>query len=82
MKYSAKWCQPCKVFGPILEQYSQESGAAVYDLDVDDNPSKVDEYGIQSVPTTQVWINGQLRDTLVGVRPLARLKKELESYAQ
>lgn len=49
----AKACIPCKIMAPILVELEKEyAGRAVIRfIDVKENPAKVEEYGIQGIPT-------------------------------
>ena len=52
MKYlyfSAPWCGPCRMFGPIMEQVSQEIPVQKVNVDEDTNLSM--KYSVRSVPT-------------------------------
>ena len=54
MYFSADWCGPCKVFKPIVQQASQESGVSVNYIKVDYDASFTEKYSITSVPTIMV----------------------------
>lgn len=58
MKYlyfSAAWCGPCKMLGPVMEQVAQQ--IPVQKIDVDSNSQLAAQYNIRSVPTV-VLIHG------------------------
>lgn len=56
--FSASWCGPCKMFKPILQQVSSELGTFVNYVDVDQNPEKVSQYNVSSVPTLVIEDQG------------------------
>jgi len=67
--FTAKWCAPCKAFGPQLHQYaSSKQGVAIRRIDIGKFGSPVTkQYQIQSVP--QVWIadsNGRIVTKVAG----------------
>ncbi len=66
----AEWCGPCRALGPIIESLSEDFGgrAKVAKLDVDANQQVAMQYGIRSIPTVMLFNNGQLVESLVGVR--------------
>ena len=55
IKYSASWCQPCKVYAPKFAQAQSEiSGVNFQSIDVDSGDPRIIEHGIRNVPTTVV----------------------------
>ena len=73
----APWCGPCRMLAPAVTQIAEEYAgkAKVCKVNVDDGPGLARQFGIVSIPTVLVFKNGQLTDTLVGLRP----KTELEA---
>lgn len=72
----ATWCGPCKMLAPVVESISEENKEiSFYKLDVDDCEVVPREYGIMSIPTLLVFEDGELKQTIVGLRS----KSELES---
>ena len=67
----AEWCAPCRMLGPIIESLSTDydGRVTVAKLDVDANQQVAMQYGIRSIPTVMLFDNGQVVDTLIGVRP-------------
>jgi thioredoxin 1 len=76
----APWCGPCKAIAPILGEIAAELGDAVsiYKVNVDDNTELAQEHGVNSIPTILVYKNGNLSETLVGVKS----KEDLISIIQ
>ncbi len=77
----AAWCGPCRMVAPIVEELAQEYGGKVgfAKLDVDQNPKTAGKYGIMSIPTLIIFKNGEPVSHLVGFRPKADLKRELNA---
>lgn len=70
----ATWCGPCKMIAPIVEQLSEEKkDYSFYKLDVDDCEVIPKEYGIMSIPTLLVFEDGELKQTIVGLRSKSEL---------
>ena len=44
------------------------------------NPAVTSRYGVVSIPTMNVYVNGEVVKTLVGAMPKPRLLRELEDY--
>ena len=47
--FSAAWCGPCKMFGPLMDEIAQELSVTKYDVDVD--ALETTSFGIRNVPT-------------------------------
>ena len=76
----APWCGPCRMLAPAVAQIAEEyeGKAKVCKVNVDDEPELAGRFGIVSIPTVLVFKNGQLSDTLVGLRPKAELEALLK----
>ena len=65
----ATWCGPCKMLSPILDEISEEiTSTKFYKIDVDDNQDVAREYNVMSIPTVLIFENGELVNTIVGLR--------------
>jgi thioredoxin 1 len=65
----ATWCGPCKMLSPILDEISEEiTTTKFYKIDVDDNEDVAREYNVMSIPTVLIFENGELVNTIVGLR--------------
>jgi len=64
----ATWCGPCKLAEPVLEELSEEykDKVLVAKIDVDQNPVQSQKYGIMSIPTTVLFVNGKEIDRQSG----------------
>jgi thioredoxin 1 len=78
----AEWCGPCRAVGPILEEISNEHGEKIkiVKLNTDEEGSIAMKYGINSIPTMNVFVGGQVVKSIVGARPKPALLKELSEY--
>ena len=76
----AEWCGPCKMLSPILDEISNERGLLVGKLNVDENPEKMEEYSIHSIPTMVLFKSGQPVKTITGAKPKHLLLKELSEW--
>ena len=78
----AEWCGPCRAVGPILEEISDEHGAKlkIVKLNTDEESAIAMKYGITSIPSMYVFVNGEVVKQIVGAKPKPALLKELESF--
>lgn len=78
----ANWCGPCKMQGPVLEEFNAEMGdkIKVAKVDVDKNEKLCYQYGIMSIPFLAVFSNGELVNKAVGLTSKDGLKKLVEKY--
>lgn len=56
--FTAPWCAPCKMFKPIVETVSGESGVNINYINVDYDASHAERYSVTSVPTL-IILDGQ-----------------------
>ena len=78
----AEWCGPCKMIAPVLEEIAKEHGdkLRIVKLNIDENPETAPEYGIMSIPTMSVFVDGKVDKNIVGAKPKASLLRELSDY--
>jgi len=82
LDFSAEWCQPCKMMGPILTDVSKQLGdkVRILKIDVDKNPSIAQKWRIQGVPTIMIFKQGKQLFRQSGVIPAAQLVSVLRSH--
>ena len=71
----APWCGPCRAIAPVVEELAREYDGKlkVVKMNVDDNPSTPNKYGVRGIPTLLLIEGGQVKEQLVGAQPKARL---------
>jgi thioredoxin 1 len=67
----AEWCGPCRLVHPELEKIKTEYEGKlnVVKLNIDDAPGVAAKYGIMSIPTIALFVDGAVRSQVVGARP-------------
>lgn len=76
--YWAEWCGPCKMIVPVLEEIAIEytGKLVVAKLNIDENPSTPQTYGVRGIPTFMLFKDGEVEGTKVG----AISKKQLSEF--
>ena len=74
LRFTASWCQPCKMLAKTLEETNTEMPIEVIDIDV--YPELAMDYGIRGVPTL-VMIDGDIEvKRFSGMK----MKNEIETW--
>ncbi|WP_448073744.1 thioredoxin [Georgenia yuyongxinii] len=75
----ATWCAPCRRTEPIIEELAAEHGDKLkfVKLDADANTQTVMKYGVVSIPTFNLYRDGELVKTLVGAHTKKQFLDEL-----
>lgn len=67
--FFANWCMPCRKMSTILEHAEKELKTVKFcKIDIDENEEIAKNYRIFSIPTIIAFKNGQVVDTLVGLK--------------
>lgn len=64
--FSAAWCGPCKMLGPIMESLAGEINYEK--IDVDNNQDLSIQYGVRNIPTLVLVENGETVGKLTGLQ--------------
>lgn len=73
--FQAKWCKPCQIMKPDIQQLLREQPElSLIDVDVDASPAIADAYQVQALPTLHWYKEGKLMNTTLGLQSLDELK--------
>ena len=76
--FTASWCPPCKMIGPIFEKMAPEfTNVQFLKIDVDEVPEAAQKYSVRSVPTF-MFVNDGLRAGEVIGADADSIRNELE----
>ncbi|MGH9872512.1 MAG: thioredoxin [Pyrinomonadaceae bacterium] len=78
----ATWCAPCRMMEPtvlaVAEKYA--ATALVVKVNVDDNPSISQRYGIKGIPTLILFKGGKEEERVVGATSKDAISRLIEKY--
>ena len=66
IRFTAEWCQPCKMLSKQLE--TMDLNLPIDVIDIDKDPEIAIEYGIRSVPTLVLMQDNQVISKIVGLK--------------
>ncbi|GJL64675.1 MAG: thioredoxin [Nitrospirales bacterium] len=77
----APWCGPCQAMNPTIQELANEySGKVVVGkVNVDEQPTLSEQFGIQSIPALLVFQAGKVVETVVGAVPKKVLTDTLDT---
>lgn len=80
--FTASWCGPCKLVAPLMEQLADayEGRVAIAKVNIDDNKAIAKLYAVKSIPAVLIFQGGELKETLVGVKPYEEFSQAVERY--
>ena len=65
--FYADWCGPCQMMGPVVEEISNEvNDAKVCKINIDEQMSIAQKYGVMTIPTLLVIKNGEIANKHIG----------------
>jgi putative thioredoxin len=78
----APWCGPCKVIGPLLEKLETAYAGRfkLVKINSDDEQQLAAAFGVKSIPTCVLLMNGQPVDGFMGAVPEGQLRQFLDKH--
>ncbi|MGM0645029.1 MAG: thioredoxin [Thermodesulfobacteriota bacterium] len=79
----APWCGPCRAIAPVIEEMAKEytGRVKIMKMNVDENPTSPNKYGIRAIPTLILFKNGEVVEQLTGAVSKASIKDLLSEKA-
>ena len=80
----AEWCQPCQSLIPVLHKIATDfAGQLVLaKVNSDEQQALVQQYGVRSLPTVKLFVNGEVVDEFTGALPESEILAKLDNYLQ
>ena len=75
----AEWCGPCHAVSPVLEKIAEERAdeLKLVKVDIDEEQSLAERYGIASIPTIVLFVDGAPAAAAIGAQPKGAIEKQL-----
>ncbi len=79
---TATWCGPCKLVAPLIDKLADDYGdrARIFKLDIDTNKPIAKRFGLRSIPAVLFFKQGELVETLVGVKPYEEYSSSVDRH--
>ena len=71
--FSAKWCGPCRMLEPNLEEISNKCN--ILKIDVDSYKNLAIKYGVMSIPTIILFNDGKTLKESIGYKTIEELEE-------
>lgn len=78
----APWCGPCRMVSGVVDEVAQQYDGQlkVVKVNTDEQASIASNYGIRSIPTLILFMNGEKVEQLVGAVSKATLANAVEPF--
>ena len=78
----APWCGPCQSLGPVLEKLETEyaGGFTLAKIDSDQQQQLAEMFGVRSIPTCVLMVNGQPVDGFTGAQTEGQVRAFLDKH--
>jgi thioredoxin 1 len=78
----AQWCAPCRALAPIVEAVAERyaENAQVVKLNIDGNPSVVEKFRIEAIPTLIVFQDGEEKERIIGAVSQDTIARAIDAH--
>jgi len=78
----AAWCAPCRMLAPTIDAIAEQFGdsAGVVKVNVDNNTSTAQRYGIKGIPTLILFSGGKEVERVVGATSKDSIVRMIEKH--
>ena len=80
--FLADWCAPCKMIEPAVMEIAKENEERlkIVRINVDESQNLAVQYGIMSIPTLAIFVDGVIVDKIIGAVPKRTILTKIEKY--
>lgn len=80
INFFADWCVPSQMLTPVLAEIDKKyPDVEIYKINVDEAPNTTITYGINSVPTTMFFKDGEEVERKVGLESIQKISQVIDS---
>ncbi len=78
----AAWCAPCRMLAPTVDAVAEKYAgrARVVKLNVDENPTVSQKYGIKGIPTLILFKGGKEEERIVGATSKDAIARMIDKH--
>jgi len=78
----ATWCGPCQSLMPVLTQLAEnyQGGFLLAKVEIDQQQTLAQQFGVRSVPTVKLFKKGQLVDEFTGALPESQIREFIDRH--
>jgi thioredoxin 1 len=73
----AEWCGPCHAVAPVLDRIADDHALKVVKVNIDEEQSLAQRYGVASIPMMILFENGEPQASAIGAMPKGVLERQL-----
>lgn len=80
----AAWCGPCKMLLPVVTKLADEYAGKfqLAKVNTDEQRDLAINHGIRSLPTLRLYVDGDMKEEVIGLQPEGALRKLIDSYSK
>lgn len=79
--FHAEWCGPCQMMAPTIDRLAGELESTFAKVDIDRHNELANAYGIRSVPTLILFVDGEPVQQLIGLQDEQSLRDVIASHS-
>ena len=77
----ADWCGPCKMLATQIEAFAaKHKDWTIVRVDSDQHKNVAAQFNVQAIPTMVIIANRQIKQIIVGYKPLSEIEKITSKY--
>ncbi len=78
----ATWCGPCQMLAPTMDELGEEfkDTVKIVKLDVDESSNTASTFGVSSIPTVVLFVDGKPVESIIGFRQKQDYQELINKY--